>query len=802
MFKFFLRIAARRLWQGRLYACINVAGMAIGTCCMLFALLYTIDERGFDRFHQTNPYLYRITSTYHDHGETTTSGGTGQVQGPAFKAQIPELMHYTRVMGGEIYGDVRYGHRAFRLQLLFVDSSFFNVFSFKMLHGSARNALQDVGSVVITKRTALKFFNRTDVLGEMLHIDADPSAMRLGKPLVIAGVTEDPPANSSIQFDILFPFGFMKLSFDDASWLNAYLGTFVVLRPDADPGLVIRKFNQIASSLSQKQRKDHPQASPITYSLQKMTDIHLNGHEIPDQHGESGIVNTGKLAYSYIFTSMAGFILLIASINFVNLQVALSMKRAREIGIRKATGSGAKTILVQLLGESALVIGLAMAVAFLLVFALLPSFNYLAQKQIPFHRIWDPALLGWTLCIFPGNILCAAFYPAWLLSRLNPVETLNSNAPLAGKNPVGNFLMVFQFATAILLGISTLVYYRQMHFIRSKNLGYNPDQIVKIDIAGNRDANLVHNRFVNELAGDPAFRTISLTGEFGNRDVAVNGRKVLTNVRTIDTCYLPMLEMKLIQGRNFSPAFTSDEEFGVLVNQAFVKEAGIYQPVGKTIIPDDHFGKKGLTIVGVVGDFHFNSLKERIGPMIMPMSTYYGGGALWIKIAQNRESYAIEKLEKTFKSILPDAVFSYTFLHDSNASAYATELRWQQIITRITLVSVIICSLGLFGLAHLAIAQRRRETGIRIILGATGYDIAFVFFRKFIPIIVLAALIATIAGNSLMRMWLGEFAYHTDIPWWAFACPGTGAFGLALLTVAAQAMQAAAVNPVTVLRSE
>ncbi|MBO9613913.1 MAG: ABC transporter permease [Dyadobacter sp.] len=802
MFKTFLKIAARQLWQGRLYAAINVIGLAIGTTCMLFAVIYMSDERSFDGFHRNNPHLYRITSSYRERGELILSGGTGQVQGPAFQARMPEVAHFTRVMGGDIYGDVRHEHNAFKLQLLFVDASFFNVFTFPLLHGDTHSALRNVNSVVISRRTALKFFNRTDVLGELLQMDADPSAMRIGKPLIITGVAEDPPGNSSIQFDILFPFEFMKVSFDDTSWLNAYLGTFVVLRPDAFPGRVIRKFNRIAGALAQTQLKDHPEASGITYGLQKMTDIHLNTQAIPNQNGESGIVNTSRPEYSYIFVGIAGFILIMASINFINIHIASSMKRAKEVGIRKATGSSSGAIAMQFLGESAILVGISVAFAFVVVVLLLPAFNHLSQKQIALGELLKPGLIGWVVFIFVVNIACAAFYPAWLISRLSAIETLYSKTRLAGRNPAGNVLMVFQFAMAVLLGIASVVFYRQMHFIRSKNLGYNPDQIIKITIQGVRDVQQVHIRFQNELANDPAFGAVSLAGEFGNRDVVVKGQKLLTNVRTVDTDYLPMLEMKLLRGRNFSPTFASDKKFGVLVNEAFIKKAGMTDPIGKTLIPDDYFGRQELTILGVVGDFHFNSLKERIGPMIMPMSTHYGGGELWVKIAQNKENYAVRKLETTFRKVLPDAVFDYTFLHDANARAYATELRWQQIITLATIVAIIVCSLGLFGMAHLAIAQRRRETGVRIVLGATGYDIAFGFSKNFLRIIFIAILIASVSGHYLMQSWLSQFAYHTGLPWWVYACSGALALLLALFTVFAQALRAAAANPVKVLRAE
>lgn len=802
MFKIFLKIAGRQLWQAKLYASINIIGLATGTCCVLFAALYITDERSFDHFHQNNPNLYRITSTYRDHGQIVTTGGTGQVQGPAFQAQIPGILHYTRVMGGEIFGDVRHGHDAFKLQLLFVDSSFFNVFTFPLLDGDSRTALQNINSVVITRKTALKFFGRTDVTGEILEMDADPSAMRIGKPLVIAGVAEDPPSHSSIQFDILFPFEFMKVSFDDTSWLNAYLGTFLVLRSDTKPGDVTLGFNRIASSLSQTQRKENPEASPITYGLQNMTDIHFNPQEIANQNGESGIVNGSRSVYSYIFLGIAAFILLMASINFINLTIASSMKRAKEVGIRKATGGGRTGIIVQFMGESALAVTAAMLLAILLACSLLPAFNQLAQKQIHYSQIFTPALLTWLAGIFLANMLCAAFYPAWLLSRLTPIATLSQKQGLSSRNPLGKILMVVQFAAAILLGISSLVFYRQMHFIRSKSLGYNPDQVLKIDIQGVRDVQNITARFRHELAYDREIRAISLAGEFGSRDVEVNGRKFLSFVRTIDTHYAPMLEMRFRSGRNFSPEFGADSESGVLVNEAFVKKAGLKNPIGSTLLPDSYFGKAPFTIIGVVDDFHYNSLKEQIGPMVMPMSTHYDGSALWIKIAQKDQQQTIQKLERTFKKLLPDAVFNYAFLSDSNARAYAMEMRWQRIITLVTAIAIVICSLGLFGLAHLAIAQRRRETGIRIALGASGPEIALLFSRTFIKIISLSIVIALPAGHYLMQKWLENFAYHAGIAWWISLVSGGAALAIAMVTVYMQGLRAAAADPVLALRSE
>lgn len=429
-----------------------------------------------------------------------------------------------------------------------------------------------------------------------------------------------------------------------------------------------------------------------------------------------------------------------------------------------------------------------MLLAVLIAWVALPHFNRLTQKQIRFTEIPDSGLLLWLAGIFLANMLCAALYPAWQLARLTPVATLYLRQSLSARNTAGNFLMVFQFATAILLGIASL--------------GYNPAQVVQIHVGGVRDVRGICDRFRHELDGDPAVRAISLTGDFGYRDVTVNGLKFQSHVRTIDAHYLTMLEMKLRAGRNFARHSTFDNRFGVLVNEAFVKTTGVKDPVGKTLMPDPYFGNSELTILGVVGDFHYQSLKERIAPMIMLSSAHYEGGSIWVKIANRNQQATLQKLERTFKKLLPHAFFDYSFLSDSHAQAYAMESKWQQIITIVTLIAVLICSMGLFGLAHLGITQRRRETGIRIALGATGHEIALLFSKSFIRIILLAVVVASPAGHYLMHHWLSNFAYHAGIPWWIFALPGAAAIAIALVTVTLQSLRAAATDPVKALRSE
>jgi putative ABC transport system permease protein len=805
MFKTFLKIAGRHLWQTRLYACINMSGLAIGTICMLLAVLFITDERGFDNFHVQNPNLYRITTHVSDHGKVTTTGGTGQVQGPAFQAQVPEMLHYARIMGGDIHGDVRAGDKAFKLRLLFVDDSFFNVFSFKVISGNREIALKNVSSVVVTKKTALKFFNRTDVVGRILQMDADPSAIRLGKPLVISAVVEDPPVNSSIQFDVLFPFEFMQLSFDDKSWLNAYLGTFVVLHPLADPETVARKFNQIHQINAKKQISVHVKAglpvSHVTYGLQKITNVHLNSQEIFDQNREGGVINGSKPVYSYAFLGIAIFIMLMASVNFININIAGSMKRAKEVGIRKSTGSSQWQILMQFLGEAAILCLITLLLAVLVTITLLPIFNQLAGKQISWRQLVNVQSLIWITSIFIFNTIVSGFYPAYLLASLNPVQVLYQKASLAGHHLLGRSLVVFQFIIAILLGVATLVFYQQMHFVHSRYLGYNPSLIVKTDISGVRDVQKIHAQFRAELNNNALVTQLSLVGGFGFRETKIADRTVSSYYQSIDQHYLPMLEIAVKEGRNFSAQYPSDKKYAVIVNEAFVKAAGLVNPLGKQIKPDSYFEDK-LTIIGVVKDFHFQSLRERIQPMALVMSEQYGGGEIWLKINQNKQKEALSLLQKTFKKTLPDAAFEYSFLDEQNANEYEQELRWKNIISYATALSVIICCMGLFALAHLSTTQRMRETGIRIVLGATVFSIAVLFSKDFIKLITFAIFLACPAGYFLANRWLERFAYHISVSPALLMLPGLLAILIALVTVCSQGIRAGLANPLRSLRSE
>ncbi len=776
---------------------------------MLLAVLYWKDERSFDSFHKNNPNLYRVTTTLVENkgANAATIGGTGQVQGPAFKDGVPEVESYVRVLGGDIYSDVSAENKSLHLQPLFVDDNFFDAFTFHLLRGNPKTVLSDISSVVITESTAKKFFNSIDVVGKLLRMDADPSFEKLGKPLIISGVVEDPPKNSSLQFDALFTFKFMHLSFEDENWLNAYLGTFVVLHPNADKHIVERKFNKIYAFHAKEQLAenfktyglDHdPQ---ISYGLQPISDIHLNPLQRTGGNAEGGINNGSSPVYSYMFMGIALFILLMAAINFINISIANSLKRAKEVGVRKIAGGSRWQIIMQFLNESAILCFIAFMLSLVLMNISLPLFNSLTGKQLLFSEALDAKLLVYFIMVLAAIILLTGFYPAYVLSNFKPSEVLYNKQKLSGRNLFGRSLVVVQFSLAVFLLIATIVYYGQMDYIRTKDLGYNPNQIIRTAVYGDRDYRTVINFLKNELAKEPSFKMVSFGSDGRSEDMQVNSRTFKGLNKNIDENFLPALEIPLKAGRNLSPSFPTDTKDGAIVNEAFVKASGMPDPIGKEIKINRYYDSTMKTIRGVVKDFHFGSLREPIKPMVMYMSEWPDGG-IWVKFEKAKQKEAMAALEHIYKKAMPNAVYQYDFLDELNARQYLQEQRWQQAISVATTLSFIICCLGLFGLTHLSTNLRIKEIGIRKVLGASVSQIVGLLSGDFLKLVVIAFIIAAPIAWLVMNKWLQDFAYRVNIGPGVFIVAGLIAIVIALMAVSFQAIKAAIANPVKSLRTE
>ncbi|MBO9153552.1 ABC transporter permease [Chitinophaga sp. GCM10012297] len=793
----YLRVAFRNLWSHKLYTGINALGLAAGITCMLFAVLFMLDEQRFDKFHAHHESLYRINTTLvtEEGAPRRTFGGTGQVQGPAFQREIPEIRQFTRVMGGDIYGDVHTGSKALRLQQLFVDENFLQTFSFPALSGNPVTALRNTDAAAITESTAMRLFGRTDVLGRALYLDADPSAQKLGKPLTITAVLKDPPPQSSIRFDLLMNFRFLQLSFTDEYWFNAYLGTYVILQPGANIAAVEKKMDRIYQSAAAAGRKAHPFDPQVGYSLQKLTDVHLNPLRHENSGRENGIVHESNPVYARLFLGIAAFILLMAVINFIHISNAGALRRAKEVAVRKLNGGSRRQIIKQFLLESAIVCIISFILAGVFTLIALPVFNELSGKHL---QVTDaPGLPFYAIALLAGVVVLAGLYPAYILSGFKPATVLYSKPKLSGRGWLGKGLVVLQFSLAVFLLIASVSYYRQMQFIRAKDLGYNPHQVIRSHIPGNRDPKPVQQFLRTELSREPGIRSVSFGGDAGAMNAKTNGRTVEAVHMVIDEHYLPTMEITLKTGRNLSPG----EPYGLIVNEAFVTAAGWKQPIGQTVYTNDYFDKMPRTVTGVVKDFHNTSLHRRLQPMILFRHSWHNGG-IWVRYDQNRGRQALAAFEKTFKTAMPTAVFGYQHLDELNAQAYEQELRWKKIITIATVLSVFICCMGLFGIAHLSTRQRIKEIGIRKVLGAGVPGLAALMSKQFLQPVVVALLIASPPAAWVIQLWLRQFAYSISLSGWTFVATAAVILGLALATVAYHTMSVALMNPSKSIKTE
>lgn len=621
MLTIYLKTAIRHLSKNKLYSFINVFGLAAGICCTLLAVLYWKDEHSYDTFHTNNPHIYRITSSYlNEKGERAPmSGSTGHVHGPAFAAGTPEVKHMTRVLGGDIGTALVAGDKTIAVKPLWVDSAFLDIFTFPVIHGNAATALKEINSVVLTESSARKFFNSTDVVGKLLAEEASPSFKKLKKPLIVTAVVKDPPGNSSLQFDCLMTFGFMELSFQNDSWFGSWLSTFVLLHPNSHIENVKEKFNAIYDQHAKKQVND-PEKNWMSfdpkgqYGLQPMTDLHFNNTLAANGWNESGGVNLAAAGYSYVFMAIALFILLMATINFINISIAGSLRRAKEIGMRKISGGNSRQIILQFLVESTVLCFIAFIIAILLMGGLLPLFNAVSGKDFDFIRIFDWQLLLYFTALFMLVILLNGLYPAVVLSKFEATKVLYNRQMLSGRNVLGRSLVVVQFALAIFLVAGAIVYYNQMLFIRTKDLGYNPSYIINTSVQGDRgDYRTIFSYMGNELRKEPSIKAVSFGNNYGTGDVAINGRKISAVNKAADEQFLSLMEIPLLAGKNVSAA----NKNGVIVNEVFVKAAGLRHPIGEQILSVWFHDSTYQRIVGVFKDYHTASLREPIQPMII-----------------------------------------------------------------------------------------------------------------------------------------------------------------------------------------
>lgn len=798
MLKNYIKIAIRNISRNKIYSTISVLGLAIGITGATLLYLYVSDELSYDRFHEKSDRIYRIVeiSENSDQG-TRYFGQTAPVLGTTLKNEYPEIEQMVRVYQPVGHIDMMWeGERIHERNYILADPGFFKVFDFEIIRGDSENPLAVPNSVVISDRTAERLFGDENPIGRDLPLNNIT-------PVTVTAVVKDVPGNSHLQFD--YAVSRENTGIDWERYLNDWsvYGAYTYLL--LDPSTEVDQFYTKLDDFIENQAESNPDAR--NFYLQSLTDIYFNSSEI-----EFGIEQThGNRFYISIFSAIGLFLLLIAGINYMNLATALSARRGREIGIRKAAGAERKQLVVQFLSESVVIALLACFISYFFIELSLPFFNEITGKEFALNMETTGTILGilfvtgLTLGILSGG------YPAFYLALIQPIRVLKSKTDLKGRNlTLRKTLVVTQFALSIVLIIGTLVIYKQMNYIQSADLGFEQDQVLVVDINhGN-----VRSRFEamkQELETVPGVVSAATSSRVpgGNNIEQVYSRplesgsedSLQTYFMSFDEDMLDLYDLELAAGSNFSGNRGVDS-LSVLLNEKAVQALNLDNPVGSFL--DISGVDDPIRIVGVLKDFHFQSMHQDIAPIIIG---YWANPVrvidfFSIKIAGNDLQGTIEQIKGVHEQFDPATAMEYRFLDEQIDQSYRAEIRAGRLFGIGGGVTIFIACMGLFGLALLATETRIREVGIRKVLGASVSDILTLLTTDFVKLVAIAFIIAVPIGWIVMENWLNNFAYHTNLGVGVFIVSGVLALFLSITTIGWQAIRAALTNPVDSLRSE
>jgi putative ABC transport system permease protein len=810
MFKNYFRIAIRNLIKNKIFSFINVFGLAVGlTCCMLIAA-FLFDELSYDKYPEHANQLYRIGLQITQNGGIADYPDVDVAVGAGIKNTYPEVLASTRINGwNDVF--IRYQEKQFKEQhIAFCDSNFLQLFSIPLIEGDDRTALVAPHSIVISKAFAKKYFGDETAMGKALTIGRGA--------FKVTGIIDKVPDNTHFHYDAFVSMTSNNYAVTGHTWSNIGFYTYLLLNKGADPKKLEAKFPELISkyvipegahdmgiSLAEAQKG----LGSWHIYLMPVSDIHLHSNTKYELDANSDI------QYVYIFGALAVFILLLACVNFTNLSTASSAKRSREVGIRKVLGSVKDQLIFQFLTESVLLTCCAMLFALLFVYLLLPSFDHLSGKHISilFFLNYKALIADIALIFFVG--ILAGIYPAFFLSSFQTISVLkgaSSNTP-AKRSGLRSGLVVFQFMISTALIIATIVVYQQLHFMQNKKLGYDKEQVLVLQDTYGLDSN--QYAFKEKLLRDSRVinATISRDVPVGRAEGNMDGSEVYAkenkanesaseihaNFFHVDLDYISTLGMKIIAGRNFLKDFHGDSS-AVVINEAAVRDLGWKNndvAVNKTIISS---GQHQYNVIGVVQDFNYASVKQKIAPVMMMLGR--NGGSFLVKIKTADAADFLADVKKEWSAFNAKNPFAYYFLDDKFASLYASEEKTGQIFTMFAVIAVLIASLGLFGLVAFTTEQRTKEIGIRKVLGASVKQVLVLLSKEFLFLICIAFIISIPVTWWAMHIWLKDFAYRINISWWMFFVAGCLSVLIALLTVSLQAVKAALANPVKSLRME
>jgi len=813
MFRNYLKIAFRSLRKSKGFTALNVIGLAAGLGVCLLIVLYVTDELSYDRYNVNADRIYRIDEDLYFNNTRYDAVTTSKFFGPTLVASYPKIQQMVRFRNpGDLL--VRKGNdHVVEHHFTFADSTIFKVFTLPMIAGDPNTALNNPHSIVIDESAARRYFNSTDVIGRTLEVGNNNTVLK------VTGVIRDMPEQSQFHFSFIRPIR-ESYNFNDPSdndWISNAYYTYILVQPGITQAEVQKDVNEVVNlnispALQQMFRTSgadlEKAGNHFLCHIFPLTDVHLYSNKSGELEANSNI------QFVYIFSVIAVLILLIACVNFMNLSTARSANRAKEVGIRKVTGSTKGHLILQFLTESILLSLFALVLALCIAVLLLPMFNQLAGKSLHPDVLFSGRFLLMLILLVLVVGCLAGSYPAFYLSSFQPIDVLKGKMAAGFKSSwLRSSLVVFQFFISIGLIVSTLVIYRQLHYIRNKDAGFNRDQVLVIhdtwslgrDGTANLRKNLLTLAGVTDATVTPDLPTAD--GQYWQQgwfpEASLDARKaILMTTLRVDDHYVPTLGMQIVKGRNLNLAQFPTDSTAIILNEAAVATLGVKDPL-KLILynHDDQFKLLTYHVVGVVRDFNYNSMHDNIHPLLMVANTF-NWSSMAVRFRTNDVSSLVRQVESKFHAVKQGLPFSYSFMDDDFDKLYHAEHRTGRIFITFAVFAILIACLGLFGLVTYAAEQRTKEIGIRKVLGARVTSIVGLLSRDFTMLVGIAALIAFPAAWWAMYKWLETFAYRTEISWWIFLVAGAVALAIALLTVSIQTIRAALANPVKSLRSD
>ncbi|MDJ1499552.1 ABC transporter permease [Xanthocytophaga agilis] len=804
MIKNYITIAIRNLSRHKAFSFINVIGLSIGIAACLLILQYVDFELSYDNFHTKGDRIYRIKQDRYNEGKLSTEWAAGAFAAAnSFKDAFTEIEDYVKLVrtGTKIVN--RDGNIIKIERVYFASKSFFTLFSYPLLSGNAKTALQEPNTAVISESLAQKLFGTTNPMGKDLRLNQD----RLFK---ITGVFKDLPDNTHLKADMLLSYetfiNQIKPNTPETAWQWDGCLSYLLLKPGTDPKALEKKFPGVVDKLAGEDHKKYNSAA--IYLLQPLKDIHLYSHYMMEAEAN------GDGTTVYLLLGIAFFIVVIAWVNYINLATARAINRAKEVGVRKSVGSQRSQLVTQFLFESALLNGLAVILALGLVVLVLPLFNALSGQHLSISLLISGTFWLSLLILLVVGTFFSGLYPAFVLSAFKPVAVLKGRMVTTRQGiALRKGLVVFQFAASLFLLVGTATVFRQIQFMREQKLGMNIDQTLVINppIIGT-DSTYMRKleAFKNELLRQSTIKSITASTTIPGQPVDWNAGGIKLHgadekqgkqyrVIGVDYDYLKTYDLKIVAGRNFAKDFGTDPK-AVMLNKMGIQQLGFTDPkqaIGNQI---DFWGEV-YTIVGIVDNFHQQSLRETYEPLVIRLIPDVRG-YFSIKLEANQINASIASIQSSWKQFFPGNPFEYFFLNEHFNEQYKADQRFGQVFGFFTSLAILVACLGLFGLAMFTTVQRTKEIGIRKVLGASIPEILQLLYKEFAILILIAFVVSVPFIWYTTNRWLETYAFRTDLSWWIVVGAGVTTLLIALLTVSFQAIKAALANPVTSLRTE